>query len=59
MIWSAGLTVGPLISGALREKIGYGNMNVVLASVCGLTALLTALFVDGKLNRTDEGQLES
>jgi MFS family permease len=45
MIWSGGLTVGPLLSGALRQKIGYGNMNAVLAGICGLTAVLATLFV--------------
>lgn len=27
----AGLPVGPLLSGALRDVIGYGNMNVMVA----------------------------
>jgi len=48
MLWSAGLTVGPIVGGTLREKIGYGNMNAVLASVCGMTAVLAALFVGDK-----------
>ena len=48
MVWSAGLTVGPLIAGALREKVGYGNMNAVLAGMCGLTAILAALFIGRK-----------
>lgn len=45
MLWSLGLTVGPLASGALREMIGYGNMNAVLGGICGLTAILAALFI--------------
>lgn len=45
MVFSAGLTVGPLLAGALRESIGYGNMNALLAGMCGLTALLSALFI--------------
>lgn len=48
MMWSAGLTVGPIVSGALKEAIGYGNMNAVLAGICGVTALLAAVFVSGK-----------
>ncbi|KAF2796277.1 MFS general substrate transporter [Melanomma pulvis-pyrius CBS 109.77] len=48
MLWSAGLTVGPLVSGFLREEIGYGNMNAVLASMCAITAVLAALFVGRK-----------
>jgi MFS family permease len=48
MVWSGGLTVGPLLAGALREKIGYGNMNAVLGGICGLTAILAALFIGGR-----------
>lgn len=48
MIWSGGLTVGPLVAGALRERIGYGNMNAVLAGICGFTAVLAALFIGRK-----------
>ena len=50
MVWSAGLTVGPLVGGVLKARIGYGNMNAVLGGFCGATAILTALFV-GKKNR--------
>ena len=38
-IFSLGLTVGPLISGALKDSMGYGNMNAVLAGIAALTAL--------------------
>ncbi|KAJ8116448.1 hypothetical protein OPT61_g2126 [Boeremia exigua] len=48
MVFSGGLTVGPLVAGALREKIGYGNMNAVLAGSCALTAVLAALFIGRK-----------
>lgn len=48
MVFSGGLTVGPLIAGALRESIGYGNMNALLACMCGLTAILSAVFVGRK-----------
>jgi MFS family permease len=48
MVFSGGLTVGPLVAGALREKIGYGNMNAVLAGMCLLTAVLAALFIGRK-----------
>jgi MFS family permease len=51
MVFSAGLTVGPLVAGALRESIGYGNMNAVLAGVCAVTAVLAALFI----GRKDDG----
>ena len=45
MVWSGGLTVGPLLAGYLRDKIGYGNMNAVLAGICAFTAILAALFI--------------
>lgn len=48
MIWSGGLSIGPLVAGALRERIGYGNMNAVLAGICGLTAILAAHFIGRK-----------
>lgn len=48
MLFSGGLTVGPLVAGSLKEKIGYGNMNAVLASVCGITAIFSGLFLNRK-----------
>jgi MFS family permease len=50
MVFGGGLTLGPLLAGYLREKIGYGNMNAVLAGTCGLTALLSSVF----MGRTEE-----
>ena len=49
MTWSLGLTIGPLVSGKLRETIGYGDMNAVLAGVCAFTAVLGFFFVGGKV----------
>ncbi|KAF1839417.1 MFS general substrate transporter [Decorospora gaudefroyi] len=57
MVWSGGLTVGPLLAGALREKIGYGNMNAVLASICAFTAILAALFIGRKEEDIDSGSV--
>ncbi|KAL8645737.1 MAG: hypothetical protein Q9210_006543 [Variospora velana] len=48
MVFSLGLTLGPLISGGLRESIGYGNMSVVIAMLCLVTSLLSFIFVGGK-----------
>ncbi|KAL8858236.1 MAG: hypothetical protein Q9178_005248 [Gyalolechia marmorata] len=48
MVFSLGLTVGPLISGGLRDSIGYGNMNAVVAALCLVTALLSVVYVGGK-----------
>lgn len=47
MVFSAGLTLGPLIAGGLREKVGYGDMNAVVAGICALTAGLSLVFVGG------------
>jgi MFS family permease len=54
MVWSGGLTVGPLLAGHLREKIGYGNMNAVLAGMCGLTVVLAACFIGRQEKELDE-----
>jgi MFS family permease len=48
MMWSAGLTVGPVVAGALKEGIGYGDMNAVLAGICAVTAILAGCFVSGR-----------
>ena len=48
MVFSAGLTVGPLIGGSLKDSIGYGNMNMVVAAVCLVTATLSFIYVGGK-----------
>lgn len=48
MVFSAGLTVGPLISGSLKDAVGYGNMNLVVAALCLLTAILSFIYVGGK-----------
>ena len=47
MVFSAGLTVGPLLSGGLRDKFGYGNMNLAVACLALITAVLSFLFVGG------------
>lgn len=48
LVFSAGLTIGPLISGSLKDAIGYGNMNLVVAALCLLTAILSFTYVGGK-----------
>ncbi len=50
MVFSLGLTVGPLVSGLLRGSIGYGNMNLVVAALCFITAVLSFIYVGGKPN---------
>jgi len=48
MVFSSGLTLGPLVAGGLKDTIGYGDMNAVIAVLCGLTAALSFVFVGGK-----------
>lgn len=48
LFFCAGLTVGPIVGGALRTSIGYGNMNAVLATVSGITAILSFFVIGGK-----------
>ena len=43
-----GLTVGPLTAGALRDSIGYGNMNAVIAGFCILISVVSFFFMGGK-----------
>ena len=47
MVFSAGLTIGPLLSGGLRDKIGYGNMSLALAGLTLITAMLSFIYVGG------------
>ena len=47
MTFSLGLTVGPIISGTLRDTIGYGNMNLVVAVISAITAVLSFTFIGG------------
>jgi hypothetical protein len=49
MVFSAGFTLGPLIAGGLKEIIGYGNMNAVLASLTAVTAAVSFLFIGGRV----------
>jgi MFS family permease len=48
LVFSAGLTVGPLLAGSLRDTIGYGNMNLVVAVLSGITAVLSFVFIGGR-----------
>lgn len=45
MVFSLGLSVGPVLSGALTESIGYGNMNAVLAAISGCTSLACYMYL--------------
>ena len=47
LVFSAGLTMGPILSGMLRDSIGYGNMNIVIASISGVTSILSFFYIGG------------
>lgn len=48
MVFSLGLTVGPVLAGGLKQRLGYGNMNLVLAAISLATAVLCFLWLGGK-----------
>lgn len=48
MVFSLGLAVGPALAGELKQVLGYGNMNIVLASVSLVTAVLSFVWIGGK-----------
>ncbi|KAI0835914.1 MFS multidrug transporter-like protein [Hypoxylon sp. FL0890] len=48
LFFCAGLTVGPVVAGALRDGVGYGNMNLVFAILAAVTATLSFFVVGGK-----------
>lgn len=48
MVFSLGLSIGPVLAGGLRDRINYGNMNAVLAGVSGITALACYIWLGGK-----------
>jgi hypothetical protein len=48
MMFNLGLTVGPELAGELKGIMGYGNMNIVLAGICAVTAILSAMFIGGQ-----------
>jgi MFS family permease len=43
-----GLTIGPLIAGFLRLKIGYGNMNAVIACMSLLVGIKSFVYLGGQ-----------
>ncbi|KAI4162966.1 MAG: hypothetical protein LQ342_003477 [Letrouitia transgressa] len=44
-MYNAGTALGSLLAGALKDAIGYGNMNLVMATLSLLTAVLGFLFI--------------
>ncbi|KAF1810494.1 MFS general substrate transporter [Eremomyces bilateralis CBS 781.70] len=47
MLFSLGLTVGPVLAGCLTKAINYGNMNAILAGVSALAAVLSYRYLRG------------
>ncbi|KAI9728208.1 MAG: hypothetical protein M1828_004669 [Chrysothrix sp. TS-e1954] len=47
MVFCLGLTVGPLLGGALTESIGYGNANAVLAACSFVVAVGCFFYLGG------------
>jgi MFS family permease len=45
VVFSSGLTLGPLISGGLRDRIGFGNMNAVVAGLCAVVSVLSFMYL--------------
>lgn len=48
MFFFLGLTIGPLVAGALRDSVGYGNMNAVMAAFCILVSILSFFYMGGR-----------
>ena len=47
-MYNAGTALGPLLAGALKESVGYGNMNLAAAALSLITALLGFFYTGGK-----------
>lgn len=48
MAFSSGMTLGPILSGLAKERLGYGNMNAVMAGICLFAAALSLVYVGEK-----------
>lgn len=47
LFFCAGLAVGPVVAGALKDAIGYGDMNLVFAVLAAVTAALSFFIIGG------------
>jgi len=54
MFFCAGLAVGPMIAGVLREKYGYGNMNSAIAGLCLVVSILSYFYIGDKAKPRDD-----
>lgn len=48
MAFSLGMTIGPIVSGITKERLGYGNMNAVMAGLCLFTCALSFVYIGEK-----------
>ena len=48
LFFCAGLTIGPVVAGSLKDSIGYGNMNLVFAMLSAITAILSFFIIGGR-----------
>ncbi|KAK6063206.1 vesicular amine transporter [Seiridium cupressi] len=48
LFFCTGLTIGPVLGGALKDSIGYGNANAVFAAIAAVSAILSFFFIGGK-----------
>ncbi|KUI62069.1 hypothetical protein VP1G_09203 [Cytospora mali] len=48
MVFNLGLVIGPTLAGGLKQRLGYGNMNLVLAMISLTTAVLCFVWLGGK-----------
>ena len=51
-MYNAGTAIGLLLAGALKDAVGYGNMNLVTAALSLITALLAFFYTGGKRIKT-------
>lgn len=48
MVFSLGLALGPALAGELKQRLGYGNMNIVLAAISFATAVICFVWLGGR-----------
>ncbi|KAH6665015.1 MFS transporter-like protein [Halenospora varia] len=51
MVFSGGLTLGPLVAGALKDSIGFGGMGVVFGVVCVVVGGVCGVFLGEREER--------
>ncbi|MCJ1443716.1 MAG: hypothetical protein MMC23_004216 [Stictis urceolatum] len=55
MVFNLGLTVGPILAGSLKDGVGYGNMNAVVAGICAVTAGVCFMYIGGRPKKLRSG----